>query len=246
MVKGSAKMDETQIELHRLQHCDYSGLPILKSTKDVAAIVRNALTFIVSNYNISVNYYSGALKNESLYTFQETVKGIGTLFNVVNYLEIGSALGASVSLVSLLVKEANLLGEVVSIDPYFKDGYVEGANGIWGKNTRIKMDENVLKIAKALYKKLNLDVNIIRKVSSDGLLQLIRNNKKFNLIYIDGSHEKFNPLIDFALCSCLLEDRGIVMLDDHYWPDVNIVKKLCDKYLIKIHECWKIAVYQWS
>ena len=40
---------------------------------------------------------------------------------------------------------------------------------------------------------------------------------KFNFIYIDGSHEKEDVIIDGMNCYDLLEDNGIIIFDDYGW-----------------------------
>jgi predicted O-methyltransferase YrrM len=116
----------------------------------------------------------------------------------------------------------------------------------WKKDRKIDIDEHAMQIAMALYEEFGLDVELIRDISSEGLKRLINSGNKFQLIYIDGSHEGFNPLIDFALCTRLIEPGGVIMLDDHHWPDVKTVKELCDRHLPKVYESWKVVAYKWE
>ncbi len=62
---------------------------------------------------------------------------------------------------------------------------------------------------------------------------MIRRDRKYNLIYIDGSHEGLHPITDFGFCRALIASGGIVMLDDPYWPDVVPVRELCRRRLEK-------------
>lgn len=237
-----------QRELFFLQHKKYQKLPLSQIALRSRKRVEEALHRILKEKNspMSVSYYSNALRREVVYSFQLSIESVSKTSNRNNYLEIGSALGASLSLIGLILREHNFLGELVSIDPYFEEGYVEGSKGIWQKNEKINIDENGMQIAKVLYEQLGLDVELIRDVSSEGLMRLIDGSKKYQLIYIDGSHEGFNPLTDFALCTRLLARGGVIMLDDHYWPDVKIIKELCDRLLPKVYECWKVAAFKWE
>ena len=42
----------------------------------------------------------------------------------------------------------------------------------------------------------------------------------------------------------LVSEDASIILDDHYWPDVQVLKKLCDSFLEKEYESWKIAIYR--
>ena len=65
----------------------------------------------------------------------------------------------------------------------------------------------------------------------------------FDLIYIDGSHEGLEPLKDLGFSLELINENGIIMLDDPHWPDVNTIKELCERHYKKITESWKVAAY---
>lgn len=98
--------------------------------------------------------------------------------------------------------------------------------------------------AKQLYAQLDLPVSVREQVSREALPELLRTGRKFHLIYIDGYHSGLVPTLDFGLTYHLLYDRGIMMIDDHVWPDITGVKKLCDRHCEIICECWKVACYR--
>lgn len=237
-----------QRKLFFLQHKNYKKLPLLPISQRSRKQVEETLDRVLKERNSahSASYYSNALRREVVYSFQTAIESLSKTFDRINYLEIGSALGASLSLIALILQGHNLLGKLVSNDPYFEKGYTEGDKGIWKKDTRVDIDEDAMQIAMALYEKLGLNVELIRDISSRGLKKLIAEGNKFQLIYIDGSHEGFNPLIDFALCTQCIAHGGVIMLDDHYWPDVKGVKELCDRHLLKVYESWKVAAYKWN
>ena len=135
------------------------------------------------------------------------------------------------------------MSDLISIDPYFKEGFYEGDRGIWRKRIKLNIDKHTKLLAAELYSRLGLKVRQIEEKSIYGLTLLEKENKKFQMIYIDGSHEGLNPLLDFAFSYRLLEPSGVILLDDYYWPDVSKVKSLCDIYCMKIHHCWKVSAY---
>lgn len=57
----------------------------------------------------------------------------------------------------------------------------------------------------------------IRGMSSDVLPQLIAEEKKFDVIFIDGSHISSDVMIDAVLSYLLLKEGGILVFDDYVW-----------------------------
>ena len=51
------------------------------------------------------------------------------------------------------------------------------------------------------------------------------NQKKYNLIYIDGSHKAKDVEDDFLNSLKILEDNGLIILDDFTW---NHYENICD------------------
>jgi len=223
--------------VQRLKKKDYSQLPLLASTEQSILRIREAAESI---YGISWNFYSDALRREIVHVFETCVKRLSSSHQTINYLEIGSCQGLSMSLMAHLIGNANALGKLVSIDPYFSEGYVE-------QNNQVAIDKTTRENAHRLYKSLQLDVEHIEDVSSVGLRSLVCGNQRFHLIYIDGAHEGMNPLRDLGLSLELIAENGIIMLDDHRtYPDVKGLKDLCDRHFEKVAECWKIAAYDVS
>jgi len=195
-------------------------------------------------YGDSWNYYSDALRPEIAEGFVRTIDAVSQTNQPVRYLEIGSCQGLSMSLIAGLLHDRNALGSLVSIDPYFETGYIEGGSGPYAKAEQVAVTKNTKACAMRLYAQLGLNVEIIERTSADGLIELIRNARTFDLVYIDGSHEQLWPAIDFGLCNAILRSNGVLILDDHMWPDVQPIKHLCDKHAAKIQETWKTASYR--
>lgn len=230
-----------QRKLKLLQIKNYKNIKLEQYSEISASKVSAAAESIYGN---RWNYYSNALRREVIQTFEKAIISLNTSFEQVDYLEIGSAQGLSMSLIALMIEQIDMSGNLVSIDPYFEGGYCEGKNGIWGKELNVDITKNTKKSALELYKLLHIDVRLLEMPSSYGLKDLLKEERKFHLIYIDGSHEGLNPAVDFGLSCSLVYPGGIIMLDDHYWPDVALLKSLCDLHLEKIHECWKVAAYK--
>ena len=127
-------------------------------------------------------------------------------------LEIGLAFGASALAILATQKELHGEGsfEHVSIDPYQK--------GAW-KSAAIHM------IAEA---GLDHSFTHIAEDSALALPQLVRDQKSFGLIYVDGSHIFENVFVDFFFCSRLLSNNGLMLFDDSTDKHVRKVLKFID------------------
>lgn len=213
---------------------DDLDLTLLTSDSERTALrVRNAAEEI---YGDKWNLVSDALRPEVIDCFNQSIRRLIQGFSSIDYLEIGSAQGLSMSFIGATLQKAKVLGSLISIDPYLEDGFIEEGNYVpINKETKTK--------ANRLYSFLGLPVSIIEKTSSEGLLELLKADRQFNLIYIDGYHSRLVPTLDFGLSYHLLSGGGVIMIDDHVWPDVTGLKALCDRHCEKICESWKVACY---
>ncbi len=226
-------------QLHQLQQADYSYLLLSEMTEASAARVQSTAENICG---VDWNHRSNALRREVLYVLECAVADLGARFYVVDYLEIGSAYGVSLSAVALLLSGAGVLGRIVSIDPYVP--YTEGARGIHGEDVHIEMNEGVERKARTLYNELGLVVELIRAESDVGLRRLANEGRLFHLIYIDGRHEGFTPMRDLASSLELLYPGGVVMLDEPHWPDVAPLVTLCERNCHLLVGCWKTMAFR--
>jgi predicted O-methyltransferase YrrM len=195
-------------------------------------------------YGARWHFYSAALRREVLRAFQLSIAASREGTQTVGFLEIGSCQGVSMGAIGSMLKDYGALGKLTSIDPYFESGYREGRTGPWGEDFHIEVDKRSRDLALQLYRNLGLKVELLEKISRDGLAELIRRERKYNLIYIDGSHEGLNPIADFGLCQALVAPQGIIMLDDPYWPDVAPLRELCQRHLEVVAECWKVVAFR--
>ncbi len=195
--------------------------------------------------------YSGATAPEVAHGFETCIIDLKKKFQSISYLEIGSAKGKSMGLIGLISLAHNMDFSGTSIDPYFKDAYEEGAdqpvNFVRGKTVyKAPINSSHRKDAINLWQNLKLNVEQLKKISSIGLVDLAKEKKNYNLIYIDGLHDGFTPVSDFFRCLDLITNNGIIILDDRHWANVHYLRKICDntKGLHKIFENWKITCYE--
>ena len=216
---------------------DYSRLQLSDSTEKSLEICKKES---VSVYGDNWNYQSDALRREMVYGFETCIKHLLSKTDTIDYLEIGSCQGLSMSIVGNIIRNNSTKScKLFSIDPYGEDGYYE-------HNIQVPVNKTTKSKAYSLYKLLNLNVDHIEKFSDEALKQLISENLKFNLIYIDGAHEGMIPFNDLAYSLQLVSKKGaIIILDDHKtYDDVKFIKLLCDRNFNKVYENWKIAAYE--
>lgn len=215
-------------------------------TKKVALMIDEVAAEVVGD---SHETYSGA-------TAAEVASGFGACIDqlapqkLITYLEIGSAKGKSMGFIGSYCKNKKIEFRAVSVDPYFEEAYIEGADqpdSYLGKRKTYvaPIDSRSRQEAIALWDKLSLDVEQIRMTSEEGLNELITQRRMFNLIYIDGLHDGLTPVMDFLHSLRLISDQGIIILDDRHWANVHYLRKICDNTpsMNKIYENWKISAY---
>lgn len=184
------------------------------------------------------NFYSNSFLPENIVIFYESImlQNKLKLKKGISYLEIGINKGISLFANAIIAKHYKVKLCLTGIDPYFKDGYIEGELRQINKNTKNKM--------LGFLSEHNIQINHIEKTSREAFKELLCDNKKFDIIYIDGAHEKLFPLVDIGSYINLLNKGGIILIDDYFWRDVYSIKCLLDKYAIPLMESWKIAAYQ--
>ena len=60
----------------------------------------------------------------------------------------------------------------------------------------------------------------MREASYDGLARLAIERRKFDVIYIDGSHHSRDVYADAAMSWPMLNRRGVMIFDDYQWADM--------------------------
>lgn len=221
--------------IKRIKSRPYAGPPLLPETERGVIRVKAAAHKV---YGDHWNFQSDALRPEMVKLFEVCVRNLAASENSIRYLEIGSCQGLSLSIIANLIKDTGVTAKIVSIDPYFSEGYAE-------RQSMVPVNKLTKEKAFALYHLLGIDVEHLEDMSSIALKWLLAHQRTFSLVYVDGSHEGLNPLRDLALSLELLSPGGIVMLDDHQtYADVRAIKEVCDRTLKKVAETWKVAAYQ--
>jgi predicted O-methyltransferase YrrM len=159
-------------------------------TNDIPSGSRNEFINIL-------NYFNSSRKNN----------------NTRKVLEIGAYTGTSI--INILENIPNSIGIV--IDKW--ENYYEFYSNKYEKSEILSniLENNIENIFnKNIYSK-NMENRIksIKGDSFDILLQLSKNHEKFDFIYVDGSHLCLDCFSDLILAWDLLEENGILAIDDY-------------------------------
>ena len=122
-----------------------------------------------------------------------------------SFLEIGSFEGMSTCWI--LQNMLSYDGELVCVDTF--DGGDEYA-GINLSDLRTTFDSNVEEAADE-----NQSIEVLAKTSWEALSELVYLDFTFDFIYLDGSHQTPEVLLDACLAFKLLEPKGIMLFDDY-------------------------------
>ena len=136
----------------------------------------------------------------------------------IKYLEIGSFEGRSAVFVGEMVN----VKEITCVDTF------EGSD----EHNKINFDI-VYKNCSENLSQLNKSYNLIKDTSHNFFQN---NNKKFNVIYIDGSHLYEDVKKDFINSMKCLDDGGILICDDFLW---FFYKKIEQNPIGAILECYE-------
>lgn len=138
--------------------------------------------------------------------------------NPKKVLEIGSYEGAATS---FIINNANDCEEIFCVDTW--EGGVEhekmDAKSISMKHVEKRFDKNIeIAIKEA---KSNVNIKKIKARSDDALINLLSKGKKnyFDFIYVDGSHQAADVLLDAILSFRLLRVGGVIAFDDYLWNE---------------------------
>jgi SAM-dependent methyltransferase len=131
----------------------------------------------------------------------------------INVLEVGSYTG--ISLINLVLLIPNSIG--FGIDKWEK--YIEE-----NENQIIEILYNIdeLEIEASFYKNVEVAgikerIHGIRGDSYEILIEMIKENKIFDFIYVDGSHKLLDCYSDLILSWKLLNEGGILAIDDYLY-----------------------------
>jgi predicted O-methyltransferase YrrM len=131
----------------------------------------------------------------------------------VNIMEIGVYEGkATIWFLKNIM--TNKKSNLIAIDTF--GGSPEYNNKINFNEIEKKFYENIKKTGR------DKQVLIMKMMSEEALIKLANINKmKFDIIFIDASHEAKDVLSDNVLSWKLLKDNGILINDDYKWDKLN-------------------------
>ena len=140
--------------------------------------------------------------------------------NELHFLEIGSFEGKStIWFLDNFLK--NPKSTITCVDPWLNYGQGKnslnsyGVSGMPWNFGETKVKERFLKnIVESGYSD---KVKIIQELSDRALPQLICQNKKYDLIFIDGNHVAPYVLMDSVMSWPLLKVGGYILFDDYSW-----------------------------
>jgi predicted O-methyltransferase YrrM/SAM-dependent methyltransferase len=180
-------------------------------------------------------YHGGAEHPDKFRFFHAAIQEIAIGGKPLDYLEIGSQNGVSMTMVAFLLTKFDALGSLTSVDPYLDEGYLQTPP--WSKET-IKAPPGIasMKRARAVYGHMGMNVELIRDRSVPALAGFMSNQKGFDLILVDGNHEGLEPMIDTALAISAAKPGAVLMLDDIMWPDIAPIVQICGKHLSEFHQ----------
>jgi SAM-dependent methyltransferase len=131
----------------------------------------------------------------------------------INVLEVGTYTG--ISLINIVKLIPNSIG--YGLDKW--SNYIECYN-----NKTVEMLNNIdeLEVETSFYKNVKVEgledrIKGIKGDSYEVLFEMMKENKMFDFIYIDGSHMSFDCYSDLIISWRLLEKGGILAIDDYLY-----------------------------
>jgi predicted O-methyltransferase YrrM len=146
--------------------------------------------------------------------------------NPTKILEIGSYEGASACyLIDSLSKNHAI--EIHCVDTW--DGGIEHQEGGTAQTDMSSVERRFhSNIEKSIAKKVNeVDIKIHKEYSDSALIKLLSNGmgNYFDFIYIDGSHQAPDVLVDAILSFKLLRVGGLIVFDDYLWSEKGVTDR---------------------
>lgn len=165
--------------------------------------------------------------NQSKFTFFNKLAKIWPNQRPVSYLEVGSFQGESIACMSTAFRGVASVARICSIDPYYEEGYFETSP------SRLTIRKNTstatIELARSIYRACGIEVELRREDSFTGLTRMLHEGDRFDIIFIDGCHEKHFPMVDTSLALLLLNQESILCIDDTTWPDIRPVKMVLEQ-----------------
>ena len=153
----------------------------------------------------------------------------------INVLEIGSYAGDSCIRVSKILEKLNFQYNISCCDLW--SSYEKDKKNIGGFAPSISLKFHSsgkifqMFVENILYQGIFSNVIIYRGDSNKTLLDLVEKNKKFDFIFIDGSHSYKTVFNDIKFSKKLVKDKGIIIGDDYELDFNSLDKKTIHKLI---------------
>lgn len=150
-------------------------------------------------------YFSRKQRGFGEKAFHSVWQEIFTYFKPKTVLEIGVYRGQIVSLWQLIAKKNDLDIEVHGISP------LQNSGDSVSRYVQIDYESDI----KQNFEKFHLKApNILKSFSTDLAARELFESRKWDLIYIDGSHDLEITLQDYGLAIANLSNNGVICFDD--------------------------------
>lgn len=150
-------------------------------------------------------YFSRKQRGFGEKPFHSMWQDIFAYFKPINVLEIGVYRGQIISLWQLIAKKNDLDIEVHGISPLQNIG--DSVSNYLQMDYENDINQN--------FDKFHLNTpKILRALSTDSTARKLFESKKWDLIYIDGSHDFEVALQDYRLAIANLKNNGVICIDD--------------------------------
>lgn len=165
----------------------------------------------MKNYNFTQDWFS----SDGLETID-----FFTQDSELHFLEIGSFEGKStIWFLDNFLNHKN--STITCIDPWLNYSQDKNSLNSYGsENSEWKFGENNVKeifLHNIIESKYSNKVKIIQDLSDNALPILINQNKKYDLIFIDGNHVAPYVLTDSVMSWKMLNVGGVMVFDDYTW-----------------------------
>jgi hypothetical protein len=167
------------------------------------------------------------------YNIQGVTHALNMLQNRNKFLEIGCWEGLSTTWFVKNFLDTN--GSITVIDTF--GGGDEHRNRMLGHLKQNEKDKIFNKVYDDFISNINEVIGenqkyeVLKNTSYNALAELIVRSEKFDFIYVDGSHEAGDVLIDAVMSFPLLNSGGIMIFDDYTWGD-QTTPFMCPKLAI--------------
>ncbi|MDC3036742.1 class I SAM-dependent methyltransferase, partial [Candidatus Pelagibacter sp.] len=120
----------------------------------------------------------------------------------------------------------------------------------WNAETDGNQNFNIKLVEKNFNTNIKKYKKRIKKIKNYSKVFFLQNKKKFDIIYVDGSHKAKDVFDDCVSSWKILKKNGLLILDDFFWKEYNDIKDNTaygiSKFLMltKSFEIIKLSKYQ--